>query len=374
MKIWVIKAAPEETPEQRQRSPNLEELDVIIPNLHWNYTGVTATNRMIAPQIARLVTARWLGSDAPDGIETMTFGDLMRLRFGHRRPVIWHARRNNEMMVGLVLRCLGWPIRLVFTSAAQRHHTWITRFLVARMDAVIATSDAAASYLKVPATVILHGVDTQRYHPPKNRDAEFSVSGLRGKYAIGCFGRVRHQKGTDVFVEAMCELLPRYPDFSAVIIGAVDDASFEANLKEKVAAAGLAERVKFMGELPIDDVPPWYRRILIYAFTSRNEGFGLTLLEAMASGNALVAARAGAAEAVVTGGRVALLVTAGDPGALIQALEPLMRDPSLAQAMGERARDYVAKNFSIESEAEKYVAVYRPLLGGRPAIAKSPQS
>jgi mannosyltransferase len=345
----------------------LSELDVIIPNLHWNYTGVTATNRMIAPRIARRVTARWLGSDAPDGIETMTFGDLMRLRFGHRRPVIWHARRNNEMMVGLVLRCLGWPIKPVFTSAAQRHHTWITRFLISRMDAVIATSEAAASYLKVPATVILHGVDTERYRPPKSRDAEFIISGLRGKYAIGCFGRVRHQKGTDVFVEAMCELLPRYPDFSAVIIGAVDDASFEAALKEKVASAGLAERVRFMGELPIDDVPMWYRRILIYAFTSRNEGFGLTLLEAMASGNALVAARAGAAEAVVTGGRIALLVSPGDSGALVQALDPLMRDPALAAAMGERAREHVAKNFSIDSEAEKYVAVYRPLLGGADA-------
>ncbi len=42
-----------------------------------------------------------------------------------------------------------------------------------------------------------------------------------GRYAIGCFGRVRLQKGTDVFVEAMCRLLPRFPDFTAVIVGAV---------------------------------------------------------------------------------------------------------------------------------------------------------
>lgn len=349
----------------------MNDLDAIIPNLHWNYTGVTATNRMIAPQIARLATARWLGRDAPEGIETIGFGDLMDLRFGRIRPLIWHARRNNEMMVGLVLKWLGWPLKLVFTSAAQRHHTWITRWLVARMDAVIATSDAAASYLKVPATVILHGVDTERYHPPKNRDAEFAISGLRGQYGIGCFGRVRHQKGTDVFVEAMCRLLPKYPAFSAVIIGAVDDASFETDMKDKVAAAGLADRVRFLGELPIDDVPLWYRRILIYAFTSRNEGFGLTLLEAMASGNALVAARAGAAEAVVTGGKVALLVAPGDPGALAAALEPLMRDPQLAAEMGARARDYVAAHFSIQSEAEQIVAVHRQVLGREPVITEA---
>jgi mannosyltransferase len=341
----------------------LDEFDAIIPNLHWNYTGVTATNRMIAPRLAKLVRARWLGPDAPDGIATMTFGDLMRLRLGARRPVVWHARRNNEMMAGLLLRSLGWPLKLVFTSAAQRHHTWITRWLIARMDGVIAASHAAASYLKVPADVILHGVDTERYRPPRNREAEFLMAGLPGKYAIGCFGRVRNQKGTDIFITAMCRLLPLYPDFSAVVIGAVDDQAFLARLKDQVAAAGLSERVRFLGELPIDDVPPWYRRLLIYAFTSRNEGFGLTILEAMASGNALVAARAGAAEAVVSGGKTGLLVTAGDADALAAALEALMRNPALAVELGQKAREAVVSHFSIEAEAEQIARVYDRVLG-----------
>lgn len=341
----------------------MTDLDVIIPNLHWNYTGVTATNRMIAPRIAQLANARWFGPDAPDGIAAMTFSEVLALPFKGRRRIVWHARRNNEMMVGLLLKWLGWPFRLVFTSAAQRQHTWITRWLVARMDAVIATSDASASYLKVPCEVILHGVDTARYHPPANRDAEFQISGLPGKYAIGCFGRVRPQKGTDVFIEAICRVLPRYPDFSAVTVGAVDDAAFEASLKERVAEAGIADRVRFLGERPIDEVPLWFRRILIYAFTSRNEGFGLTLLEAMASGNALVAARAGAAEAVVTGGQIALLIPPGDVDALAAALETLMRDPERAAAMGRRAREYVASHFSIEAEAAKIAAVYARALG-----------
>ena len=45
------------------------------------------------------------------------------------------------MIVGVLLRSLGWPLKLVFTSAAQRHHSWITRWLIRRMDAIIATSD-----------------------------------------------------------------------------------------------------------------------------------------------------------------------------------------------------------------------------------------
>lgn len=340
------------------------DLAVIIPNLHWRYSGVTATNRMVAPRIAALVPAVWLGSDAPEGIGRLSFAGLLRL-WRRRTPLVWHARRNNEMMAGLLLRALGWPLRLVFTSAAQRHHTWTTRALLRRMDAVIATSEASASYLTVPHVVIMHGIDTGRYAPPPDRAAAFAATGLPGRYAIGCFGRVRAQKGTDIFVAAICRLLPKYPDFCAVIVGEVtpDQRGFEGRLKEQVAAAGLADRVRFLGERPIDEVPLWYQRVLVYAFTSRNEGFGLTLLEAMASGNALVAARAGAAEKVVRDGVTGILVPTGDADALAAALEPLMREPDQAAAMGQRARDSVLAEFGVDTEAARIVDVYRRVLG-----------
>ena len=343
----------------------LDDLEVVIPNLHWRYSGVTATNRMIAPRLARLMPVAWFGSDRPQGMARLAISDLLRLWFARPRKLrIWHARRNNEMMVGLLLKVLGFPFRLVFTSAAQRHHTWITRFLIARMDGVIATSEASASYLRRPATVILHGIDTDRYAPAPDRDKAFAEAGLPGRYAIGCFGRVRAQKGTDVFVAAMCRLLPLYPDFCAVIVGPItpDQRAFATALQQDVAQAGLAERLRFLGELPIDEVPHWYRRLLIYAFTSRNEGFGLTLLEAMAAGAALVAARAGAAEKVVADGETGLLVPPGDVEALVAALEPLMRDPQMAATMGAKARERVLREFGVEAEAKKIAAFHRAVL------------
>src|SRR5439155_26193183 len=105
-------------------------------------------------------------------------------------------------------------------------------------------------------------------------------------------------------VAAMCRLLAKYPDYSAVVLGAIvpEQRAFAREHEAKVAAAGLAGRVRFLDELPIDEVPLWYQRISIYAFTSRNEGFGLTLLEAMAAGVALVAARVGATESVIIDG------------------------------------------------------------------------
>ncbi|MEA2864020.1 MAG: mannosyltransferase, partial [Bradyrhizobium sp.] len=255
-------------------------------------------------------------------------------------------------------------LKLVFTSAAQRHHTWITRWLIRRMDAIIATNEISASFLKREATVIPHGVDTDRYAPPPDRAAAFAQSGLPGRYAIGCFGRVRAQKGSDVFVEAMCRLLPHYPDFSAVMVGAIttEHLAFANDLRTRIATAGLQSRIVIAGELPIEEVQRWYRRLTIYAFTSRNEGFGLTLIEAMAVGAALVASRAGAAELVVEDGLTGVLTPPGDAVALVVALEPLMRDPASAADMGARGRARVLEKFSLDAEARRIADVYRRLV------------
>ena len=255
-------------------------------------------------------------------------------------------------------------MKLVFTSAAQRHHTWLTRWLIRRMDAVIATSALSASFLKREATVVMHGVDTDRYAPPVDRAAAFRESGLPGRYAIGCFGRVRAQKGSDVFVEAMCRLLPRYGDFTAVIVGAVvpEQQGFASELRKRIAAAGLQSRIVITGELAIEEVERWYQRLTIYAFTSRNEGFGLTLIEAMSAGAALVAARAGAAEFVVEDGVTGVLTPPGDVDALVAALEPLMHDPASAVAMGARGRARAVEKFSLDAEANAIAEVYRTLV------------
>ncbi len=353
----------ETEPDVPIENNSADNLQLIVPNLHRRYSGVTATNRMVAPKLAKLFHAAWLGPDAPDGITRLAAADLAKL-WRRRTPLIWHARRNNEMIAGVLLRSLGWPLRLVFTSAAQRHHTWITRWLINRMDAIIATNDISASFLKRQATVIPHGVDTDRYAPPSSRAAAFAEAGLPGRYAIGCFGRVRTQKGSDVFVDAMCRLLPRYPDFSAVMVGAIttEQLAFANDLRRRIETAGLQSRIVITGELPIEDVQRWYQRLTIYAFTSRNEGFGLTLIEAMSVGAALVASRAGAAELVVEDGVTGMLTPPGDVDALVAALEPLLRDPASAADMGERGRARVLAKFSLDAEANKIAEVYRSLV------------
>jgi mannosyltransferase len=231
------------------------DLQLIVPNLHRRYSGVTATNRMVAPKLATMYRAAWLGPHAPDGIAWMGFADLLKL-WRHSAPLIWHARRNDEMIAGLLLRALGWPLKLVFTSAAQRHHKRLTRWLIRQMDAVIATSELSASFLKREAVVVMHGVDTDAYAPPADRAAAFAEAKLPGRYANRLLRPGARAKGHRTFSwAAMCRLLPRYPDFTAVIVGAVvpEQQGFANGLKQQIEAAGLQSRIVIMGELAIEE-------------------------------------------------------------------------------------------------------------------------
>ena len=343
------------------------EVEVVVPNFKRKLSGVTSTIVQLVPGQAERIRICTLGPGLPNHLPRLEWWQVPGLlrRPAGRRFRIWHARRNVEMLAGVVLKVIcRAPLELVFTSAAQRHHTWPTRFLIRRMDAVIAASGRSGAYLRVPYTIVLHGVDCERFHPPAGPDDRFDATGLPGRHAVGCFGRIRPQKGTDLFVDAMIRLLPDHPDWTAVIGGRATPRhrDFHERLTLRIAEAGLERRIVFLGE--VADVLPWYRRLLLHVAPSRNEGFGLTPLEAMASRTAVVASDAGAHSEVIAEGETGVVVPAGDGDALIEAIRPYFARPELAAAHGRNARDHVERNFSLDNEVRGVNAVYDRLWQG----------
>lgn len=345
---------------------NLRDIDVIAPNFKRRLSGVTSTIVQLVPfQRAGGLKIAALGPGLPPSVTKIPYSALPGIwrKPASGRPFrIWHARRNVEMVAGVLLRdVMKAPLRLVFTSAAQRRHRAFTKWLIRRMDAVVTTSRRSASFLEVPYSLVPHGVDTGVFHPPALPEDDFASSGLGGKYAIGCFGRVRHQKGTDLFVDAMIRLLPQYPDWTAVITGrvTVEHKEFAGELARRVDKAGLSQRIVFLGE--VDDIKPWYRRLTVYVAPSRNEGFGLTPLEAMASATVAVTSDAGAYADMIVEGETGFVVPAGDGDALTRAIEPYLKDPELARRHGENALRHVRENFDLQREADGLAAVYETI-------------
>ena len=340
---------------------DFSEIEVVATNFNWRQSGGTTAVVQLVPEQAKTLKIAALGFDLPDRVPRMRWRDVLRLfRKPANRPFrIYHCRRNNEMIAGLLLRdVLRAPLRLIFNSAAQRRHKALTRWMLRRMDAVIATSERSGSFLEVPHTVVSHGTDFEHFHPARDSADDYASAGLPGKYAIGCTGRIRHQKGTDLFVEAMVRLLPHYPDWTAIITGRTtsDNLVFERELKAKVAAAGLTGRIIFLGD--VEDIAVWYRRFTLFVAPSRQEGFGLTPLEAMASQTAVVTSDAGSFPSMVKPGLNGAIVPAGDGEALTAAIEPYLRAPQLAKEHGDAALEFVQANFSLAAEARGVRAVY----------------
>jgi mannosyltransferase len=346
---------------------SVKNLDVLAANFKRRHTGVTSTVLALLPIQSQSLAIATLGPGIPDTLPRTSF--LSLLRHGWSRPQklparIWHARRNNELLVGWLLRdLLRMKLRLLFTSAGQRDHTRWTKFLLRRADAVIATSPESAAFLKVPHTINMHGIDPAVFFPAPNRDEEWAKTGLPGSFGIGIFGRVRSQKGTDRFVDAMLQLLPKYPDFTAVIVGSIrpEQRTFTNALQAKIAAANLSHRIRFIGEVPSSDVPLWQRRMTIVVSPQRWEGFGLVPAEAMASGAAVVATRVGAARHLINHGTTGFLVDPDDMTALTQYLDQLMANPALAVTIGQTGRQHVLQNHTIQREAAGIAAVYQQL-------------
>jgi mannosyltransferase len=343
--------------------------DLFVTNFNRNFTGVSATAaNVIRQQVARhdlsLVGHPLPGCPTPISIARARA--LSRTPPPDKRFSIWHVRRNPEMRAGIWARdILRLPIRLVFTSAAQRLHSAYPRWLISRMDAVIATTEEAAAFVPHVRAVVPHGVDTELFTPAPDRAAAWRELGHGGTFGLATIGRIRPEKGTDLFVEAMLRLLPDHPGAVALVVGraAREHRGFLDRLKAQVAAAGLAERLLFIGEIPAERLPALMRALSLVVQLPRYEGYGMVPLEAMASATPFVASDSGYFRAFSAQGHAGQVVPLGAADAAAEAIAQLLGTPGRRDAMARAAREVAVESYSIRREADGIEAVYQALWG-----------
>jgi len=266
-------------PLQRTSPPNRDETEIILGNSNSRFSGVTSTMLQVLRHQQHIVKVAVMGKHhLPKDSLNLSFLQTLRLC---RSPLsngqyrIFHARRNDEVLQALLLKKIfGAKIKIAFTSTAQRQHSWITRWLIRESDGIITTSSAANSYIEGGADIIIpHGIDETTYYPAANRSLAWQELGLPGKYGIGIFGRVRKQKGVDIFIRALLPLMQKHPDFTAVICGETtsDQQAFEDELRAEVSAAGLSDRFQFIGKQEFTELPKLFRAMSLVTALSRKK-------------------------------------------------------------------------------------------------------
>lgn len=340
--------------------------ELFVTNFNRNYTGVSATAANVIRQQMKNRDLALVGYPLPGCPAPISLTEARKLsrNTGDKPFAIWHVRRNPEMRAGIWARdVLRLPIRLVFTSAAQRRHSAYPRWLISRMDAVIATTPKAAEFVPHVRATVPHGVDTELFHPAEDRAADWRKTGFAGKAGIATIGRIRPEKGTDRFVDAMLRLLPGQPDLTALVLGRAtrEHQTFFDRLKDKVNAAGLSDRLLFPGEIAPENLPALLRSLSLVVQLPRYEGYGMAPLEGMASGVPFIASDTGFYRQFATDETTGIVLPDEDSESAAQTATTLLNNASQLESMGRIARRIAVEKYSARAEAEGIDAVYNTL-------------
>ena len=172
-------------------------------------------------------------------------------------------------------------------------------------------------------------------------------------------GRLIAQKDHATLLRAFALVHAELPEARLAILGS---GPLESETRALVRALGLDDAVSLPGRTDIRD---WLERSNVFVHTSRWEGFGIVLLEAMLASLPVVATSVSAVPEVVADGETGVLVAVGDVGGIASALRELLDDSERAQQLGSAGRVRALREFSVARMAERTVEVYREaLLGG----------
>lgn len=241
--------------------------------------------------------------------------------------------------------------------------------LLARADRIIVASPPMienSPFLRPHAgkcRVVPFGIHVERYAPTPEHVARADALRARHDRPLVLFvGRFIYYKGVDVLVRAMADV-----DADCVLVGA---GPLEGELRELATALGISERISFVPPVSDEELAAYFRAADVFCLPSvaRSEAFGIVQLEAHASGTPVVCTDLPTGVPWVNvDGETGLVVPVGDAGALASALRRLIADDDLRARMGQRARERVLAEFTVDRMVESTLAVYEEALGRKDA-------
>ncbi|WP_157862464.1 glycosyltransferase family 4 protein [Nitrosococcus halophilus] len=193
--------------------------------------------------------------------------------------------------------------------------------------------------------VILNGIDTHFFTPPKEKNAPAASRPFRLLFV----GNLTRRKGVD--------LLPPIMD----ALGEGFELEYAAGLRTTRTLAGL-KNARNLGSLDHEQVRQAYRRADVLLFPTRLEGFGYAAAEAMACGTPVVATRVSSLPEVVQDGLTGVLCPVDDVGAFVSAIRTLARDKQRRMDMGRAARAWTVEHFDLDGMIGEYVRLCESLV------------
>ena len=265
----------------------------------------------------------------------------------------------------------GIPVIYTEHNRMERYHpltrraglvTWSWQDQVIAVSSEVASSVRAHAGSEVPLKIVLNGVDTDRFVPPRNGNAgaievRRSAGIPSGAPVVGTVAVFRTQKRLNDWLFAARLLRDRHPEVRFLLVG---DGPLAGDLEQRARALELADVVHFSGLQ--EDVRPFLSAMDVFMLSSLFEGLPLALLEAMSMERGVVATSVGGIPEVVRHGENGFLVEPRRPEALAEFASRLLARPDTKDRMGALARQTIESGFSLRRMTEQLEATYTELL------------
>jgi PEP-CTERM/exosortase A-associated glycosyltransferase len=211
-----------------------------------------------------------------------------------------------------------------------------------------------------------NGVDMGLFGAPLAHDATFAAQlGLEGAEVVGFIGSFYDYEGIDDLIEAMPLLLEKRPRAHLLLVGG---GPMEEALKAQAERSSAAERIRFVGRVPHEEVDRYYSLIDVLAYPRKKMRLTdlvtpLKPLEAMAQRKLVAASDVGGHRELIEDGVTGTLFAPGDPAAIADALAGLFGDRAGWEERREAARAFVERDRNWSSNISRYAPVYQKLTG-----------
>lgn len=276
---------------------------------------------------------------------------------GFRRyPLIWVQYMTPTLIPLLIARL--YSRRLIaavhvaanhYSPTGKRRLRWLATWWCDRFVCVSRTSMAGLfgdisndRRLAERVHVIPNAIDMGAVEAATRRDWRAELGLGESTQLVGYVGRLAHNKGVDVLLKAAAHLAPKMPDVRWILVGAGEESY---RLQALVDEARIGHLVHFVGRLPRDAVYGAMKGFDIAVVPSREEGFGLTALEAMACGVPLVASRVDSLREIVIEGKTGFLFALEDSLELADCIESLASNSEFRLALGTASARHAASNY-----------------------------
>lgn len=237
-----------------------------------------------------------------------------------------------------------WGERVIAISGAVRNHL---------------INDFGVDAKKV--VVIPHGLDLSGFHVAEEtlKEKIRCEFGLDGHNIVGIIARLSEVKGHDVLIAAMKKVVQRVPDVRLLIMG---KGRREGALQKMVRELGLEGHVRFYSTVGTSQMIAFLAMMDVFVMPSRQEGLGLSVMEAQAMGLPVVGSRVGGIPSLIEDGQTGLLISPGDVEGLSRAIIELLTDKPKARQIGLAARKFAEDHLNAERMISETLEVYSQIV------------